>query len=160
MGHYVGQCPKKNKKNHDVSAATVEDLEFDEQFARECAFATTLYVVTPSNIIWGDIFEDDLLNHSSELEGAQTQVSWTPSLGVTGPPRTASVSELSRQRVGAGDSEHQILMRMRDRSPWRLEPHLATEMGRSGSRSTLGGSYLARGQVKDIGEISRSRYSW
>jgi hypothetical protein len=79
---------------------------------------------------------------------------------VTGPPRTTSVSELSRQRVGAGASEHHILMRRSGRAPQRLEPHLATEMGRSGSRSTSGGSYLARGQVEDLGEMSRSRYSW
>jgi hypothetical protein len=34
-------------------------------------------------------------------------------------------------------------------APRRLEPHLASEMGRSGSRSTSDGSYLARGQVDD-----------
>jgi hypothetical protein len=59
MGHYAGQCPKKKKKKHDVSAATAEELEFDEQFVRECAFATTLFVVTPSNIRWGDRVEED-----------------------------------------------------------------------------------------------------
>jgi hypothetical protein len=108
LGHYAGQCPKKNKKKHDVLAATTEELEFDEQFARECAFTTSLLVVTPSNIIWGDRVEDELLNHSSDSEGAQTQVSWTPySEGVTGPPRTTSVSEFLRQRVGAGASKNQ-----------------------------------------------------
>jgi hypothetical protein len=76
---------------------TSEELEFNEQFARECASMTTLSVVTPSTIIWGDRVEDDLLNHSSDSEGAQTQVSWTPySEGVTGPPRTTSISDLSR----------------------------------------------------------------
>jgi hypothetical protein len=50
MGHYAGQCLKKKKKQHDVSAVKTEELEFDEQFARECAFTTTLYVITPSNI--------------------------------------------------------------------------------------------------------------
>jgi hypothetical protein len=120
-----------------------------------------LSVITPSIIRWGDRVEDDLLTHSSDSEGAQTQVSWTPySEGVTGPPRTTLVSELPRQRVGAGASEHQILMRRSDMAPRRLEPHLATEMGISGSRSTSGGSYLARGQVDDLGEILRSRYSW
>jgi hypothetical protein len=40
MGHYAGQCPKKKKKKQqDDSAATTEELEFDTQFARECAFA-------------------------------------------------------------------------------------------------------------------------
>jgi hypothetical protein len=75
---------------------TTEKVEFDEKFVRECAFVTTLSVVTPSNIRWGDRFEEDLLTHSSELEGALTQVSWTPSLGVTGPPGTASVLDLLR----------------------------------------------------------------
>ena len=100
------------------------------------------------------------MTHSSDSEGAKTQSSWTPSSGVTGPLGTASVSELSRQRVGAGASEHQRLMRRSNRALHRLEPHLATETGRSGSGSTSGGSYLARGQVEDLGEMPRSRYSW
>jgi hypothetical protein len=155
------QCPKKKKKQQDVSTTTTEELEFDTQFARECAFTSSLFVVTPSSIRWGDRVEDDLLTHSSDSEGAQTQVSSTPSSeGVTGPPGTTSVSELSRQRVGARASKNQRLMRRRGRAPWRLEPHLATETGRSGSGSTSGGSYLARGQVEDLGEMPRSRYSW
>jgi hypothetical protein len=160
MGHYAGKCPKKMKNMQDVSTTTKEELEFDEQFARECAFPTTLSVVTPSHIKWGDRVEDDLLTHISDSEGAQTQFSSTQSSGVNGPPGTTSVSELSRQRVGAGASEHQILMRRSDRAPWRLEPHLTMEMGRSGFGSTSGGSYLARGQVEDLREMSSSRYSW
>jgi hypothetical protein len=78
---------------------------------------------------------------------------------VNGPPQTSSISELSRQRVGAGASEHQIFMKRRDRAPQRLEPHLATKMDISGSGSTSGGSYMAIGQVDDIGEMSRSRCS-
>jgi hypothetical protein len=101
------------------------------------------------------------LTHSSDSEGDQTQFPWTPSKWVTGPPRIASVSELSsRQRVSATASEHQRLMRRSDKAPRRLEPHLALETSRSGSRSTSGGSYLARGQVEDLGEMSRSKYSW
>jgi hypothetical protein len=73
MGHYAGQCPKKKKKQQDVSAATTEELEFDTQFARECAFTSSLSVVTPSNIRWGDRVEDDLLTHISDSKGAQTQ---------------------------------------------------------------------------------------
>jgi hypothetical protein len=72
MGHYAGQCPKKKKKQQDVSAATTKELEFGEQFARECAFMTTLSVVTPSNIRWGDRVGEDLLIHSSDSIGAQT----------------------------------------------------------------------------------------
>jgi hypothetical protein len=161
MGHYVGQCPKNKKQQQDVSAATTKELEFDTKFARECAFTSSLSFVTPSNIRWGDRVEDDLLTHSSDSEGDQTQVSSTPSLeGVTDPPRTTSVSELSRQRIGAGASEHQRLMRRSRRAPRRLEPHLATETGRSGSGSTSRGSYLVRGQVEDLGEMPRSKYSW
>jgi hypothetical protein len=92
MGHYAGQCPKKKKKQQDVSAVTIEELELDEQFARECAFSTTLSVVTPSSIRWGDKVEEDLLTHSSDSEGAQAQFSWTPSSGVTGPPRSTQDS--------------------------------------------------------------------
>jgi hypothetical protein len=68
---------------------------------------TTLSVVTPSNIIWGDIVEEDRLNLSSDLEEAQTEVSSTPSLeGVTSPPGTTSVSELLKHRVGGGASKN------------------------------------------------------
>ena len=49
MGHYVGQCPKKKKKQQDVSAATTEEIEFSDQFARECAFMNTLFAIKPSN---------------------------------------------------------------------------------------------------------------
>jgi hypothetical protein len=95
IGHYAGQCPKKKKKQQDDSRSTTKELEFDAQFVRESAFATSLSVVTPSNIKWGDRVEEDLLTHSSDSEGAQTEVSSTPSSeGVTGPPRTTSVSEL------------------------------------------------------------------
>ena len=96
---------------------TTEELEFDTQFARECAFTTCLSVVTPSSVRWIDRVEEDLLTHSSDSEGAQTHFSWTPSSGVISPPRTALVSELSRQRVGAGASEHQRLMRRSSRAP-------------------------------------------
>jgi hypothetical protein len=94
MGHYTGQCPKKKKKKkQDGSLAITEEIEFNEKFARECAFVTTLYVVTPSNIRWGDKVEEDRLTHSSDSEGDQTQCPWTPSSEwVTGPPRIASIS--------------------------------------------------------------------
>jgi hypothetical protein len=108
MGHYAGHCPKKKKKKkkkkQDDSTTTTEELEFDTQFARECAFATSLSAVRPSSVRWGDRVED-LLTHSSDSEGGQTQFSWTPSSGVTGPPGTTLVSELPRQRVGAGASD-------------------------------------------------------
>jgi hypothetical protein len=95
------------------------------------------------------------LIQSIDSEGAQTQFTRTPSLGVTDPPGTASISKLPRQRVGAGASKHQRLMRRRSKAPQRLEPHLAMETSRSGSRSTSSGSHLMRGQVEDLGEIPR-----
>jgi hypothetical protein len=90
MGHCVEQCPKKKKKTkQDDTATTAEELEFDTQFARESAFASSLSVVTPSNVRWGDRVEEDLLTRNSDSEGAQTQFSWTPSSGVTSPPGTS-----------------------------------------------------------------------
>jgi hypothetical protein len=100
------------------------------------------------------------LTQSSDSEGAQTQFLRTPFSGVTGPPGTTLVSDLLRQRVGAVASEHRRLMRRSNRAPQRLERHLATETRRSGSGSTSGGSHLVRGQVEDLGEMPRSRYSW
>jgi hypothetical protein len=151
MGHYAGQCPKKKKKKQqDGSAATAEEIEFSDQFARECAFITTLSTITPSSISWGDRVDEDRLTHSSDSEGDQTQCPWTDSEWVTGPPSIATVSEQpSRQRVGATASVHQRMMRRSSRASQRLEPHMAYETGRSGSGSTSGGSDLARGQVDD-----------
>jgi hypothetical protein len=55
MGHYAGQCPKKKKKKQqDGSAATTEEMDFSDQFARECAVIATLSTITPSSISWGD----------------------------------------------------------------------------------------------------------
>jgi hypothetical protein len=59
MGHYAGLCPKKKNKQQDVSAATAEEIEFSDQFARECAFVTTLSAITPSSTSWGDRVEED-----------------------------------------------------------------------------------------------------
>jgi hypothetical protein len=117
---------------------------------RECAFVTTLSIVTPSNIRWGDKVDEDRLTHNSDLEGDQTQCPWPSSEWVTGPPKIAIVSEQpSRQRVGATTSEHQRLMRRSSRAPQRLELNLASETGRSSSGSTSSGSYMVRGQVDD-----------
>jgi hypothetical protein len=97
MGHYAGQCPKKNKTQQDVSARTSEEIEFSDQFVRECVFVSTLSVVTPSNIRWGNRVDEDRLNHNSDSEGDETQCPWTSSKWVIGPPRIATVSEqLSR----------------------------------------------------------------
>jgi hypothetical protein len=131
-------------------STTTEEIEFEEKFARECAFITTLSAITPSNISWGDRVDEDRLTHNSDSEGDQTQCPWTSSEWVIGPPSIATVSEQSsRQRVGATASVHQRMMRRSSRAPQRLEPHIASETGRSGSGSTSGGGDLARGQVDD-----------
>ena len=65
MGHYAGQCPKKKKKKKDDSTVTTEEIKFIAQYERECAFINSLPVVTPSNDMWGDRVEEDLLTHSS-----------------------------------------------------------------------------------------------
>jgi hypothetical protein len=149
MGHYAGQCPKKKKKQ-DVSAPTLEDIEFSDQFARECPFVTTLFAITPSSTRWGDRVEEDRPTHSSDSEGNDNQCPGTSSESVTGPPNIATVLEQpSRQRVGATASVHQRLMRRSNRAPRRLEPHIAFETGRPGFGSTSGGGDLARGQVHD-----------
>jgi hypothetical protein len=107
MGHYARQCPKMKKKQQDVSAATSEEIEFSDQFARECAFVTTLSVITPSSTRWGDRVEEDQLTHSSDLEGDDTQCPWTSSEWVTGLPSIATISDQSsRQRVGVIASVH------------------------------------------------------
>jgi hypothetical protein len=155
MDHYARQCPKKKKKKQDGTAATTEE-EFNAQFARECAFVSCCSsIYTPSSVRWRDRVDEDLLTQSIDSEGAQTQFLRTPSSGVTGPPMTVLVSELSRQRVGARASEHHRLMR--SRAPQRLETHLAMETSRSSTDSTSGGSHLVRGQVEDLGEMRRER---
>jgi hypothetical protein len=53
----------------DGSAATAEEMEFSDQFARECAFIATLSTITPSSISWGDRVDEDRLTHSSDSEG-------------------------------------------------------------------------------------------
>ena len=71
MGHYAGQCPKrKKKKQQDGMAVTIEEEEFDAQFARECAFVSYLSADTPSSVRWGDRVEEELLTHSCDSEGA------------------------------------------------------------------------------------------
>jgi hypothetical protein len=51
--------------------------------------------------------------------------------------------------VGATALGNQKMMRRINRAPQRLELHIASQMGRSVSESTLGGGDLARGQVDD-----------
>jgi hypothetical protein len=159
MGHYAGQCPKKKKQ--DGMAATAEEVEFTTQFERECAFVICcLSIDTPSGGWCADRVEEIPQIESVLSRGTQTQFSRTPYSGVTGPPRTASVSEFpSRQTISAGSSEHQRLM-SGSRAPERFDSHLAMETSRSASVSTSCGSHLVRDQVEDLGDMPRSRYSW
>jgi hypothetical protein len=95
MGHYAEQCPKKKKTQRYVSAGTIEEIEFNDQFVRECAFVTTLSSITPSSTRWGDRVKEDRLTHSIDSGGDETQCPWTSSEWVTGPPGIATVSEQS-----------------------------------------------------------------
>jgi hypothetical protein len=119
-----------------------------------------LSVDAPSDSRWANRVEEVPLTRSIDSEGAQTQLSRTLSSGVTGPPRTASISELSSiHLVGAEASKHQRLM-SGSRVPERLEPHLVMETSKLALGSTSGGSHLVRDQVEDLGEMPRSKYSW
>jgi hypothetical protein len=69
--------PRRRRSNRVGSVATTEEIEFEEKFARECAFVTTLSVVTPSNIRWGDRVDEDRLTHNNDSEGEKTQCPWT-----------------------------------------------------------------------------------
>jgi hypothetical protein len=140
---------------------TVKEIEFEEKFARECAFITTLSAITPSSTRWGDRVDEDRLTHNSDSEGDRTQCPWTSSEWVTGPPSIATVSEKSsRQRVGAIASMHQRLMGRSIRAPRKLEPHIVSERSKLGSGSTSNGGDLARGQVYTLGERPRGGDSW
>jgi hypothetical protein len=121
------------------------------QFERECAFiGCCLSVETPSNGWCTDRVEEVPQIESVVSHGTQTQLWSTPFSGVTGPPGTTSVSELSsRQTVGAGASEHQRLMSV-SRAPERLESHLAMETSISVSDSSSGGRPLVRDQGEDL----------
>jgi hypothetical protein len=52
---------------------TAEEIEFSDQFSRECAFLTTLSAITPSSTRWVDRVEEDRLMHNSDSEGDQSQ---------------------------------------------------------------------------------------
>jgi hypothetical protein len=43
FGHYVGQCPNRKKKKGGT-AATTEEIDFQTQFQRECAFLMLEYI--------------------------------------------------------------------------------------------------------------------
>jgi hypothetical protein len=101
-----------------VLAATTEEIEFEEKFAREFAFITTLSAITPSSLSWGDRVDEDRLTHNNDSEGDDTHCPWTTSEWVTCPPSIAPVSEEPRrQRVGATTSVDQRMMRRSSRAP-------------------------------------------
>jgi hypothetical protein len=160
MGHYVGQCPKKKKKQ-DGTATTTEEEEFTALFERECAFmGCCLTVETPSSSWCVDRVEEVPQIQSVAAQGTQTQLSSTSYSGVTGPPGTTSVSELSSiQTIGADASgpqttlqrsvgEPQRLVR-ESRAPERFGSHLAMETSISVSDSSSGG------KVEIFGEMPR-----
>jgi hypothetical protein len=51
FGHYAGQCPNKKKKKGGT-AATIEEIDFQTQFQRECAFLICCASVELALSIW------------------------------------------------------------------------------------------------------------
>jgi hypothetical protein len=51
MGHYVGQCPNRKKKKGGTTTTT-DEVEFQAQFERECAFLICCTLVETTPRIW------------------------------------------------------------------------------------------------------------
>jgi hypothetical protein len=52
MGHYVGQCPNRQKKRSGGTTTTTDEEEFTTQFERECAFLICCTTVETTPNIW------------------------------------------------------------------------------------------------------------
>jgi hypothetical protein len=52
MGHYVGQCPNRQKKRSGGTTSTTDEEEFTAQFERECAFLICCASVETTCSIW------------------------------------------------------------------------------------------------------------
>jgi hypothetical protein len=51
MGHYVGQCPNRKKKQGGTTASAKED-EFTSQFEREMSFLVSLSTIETPSSVW------------------------------------------------------------------------------------------------------------
>jgi hypothetical protein len=51
FGHYAGQCSNRKKKKGGT-AATIEEIDFQTQFQRECALLTCCTSVETTPCIW------------------------------------------------------------------------------------------------------------
>jgi hypothetical protein len=64
FGHYVGQCPNKKKKKGGT-AATAEEIDFQTQFQRECAFLICCTSVETASSIW--YIDSEASSHMTSL---------------------------------------------------------------------------------------------
>jgi hypothetical protein len=97
FGHYAGQCPnRKNKKGG--TAATAEEIDFQTQFQRECAFLISCTSVEMAPSIWyidsgASSHMTRLREHVSDLK--DTEVSIEISLGDDKVVRVAGVGTVA-----------------------------------------------------------------
>jgi hypothetical protein len=101
FGHYVGQCPNMKKKGG--TTATIEEIDFQTQFQRECAFLVCYTSVETSPSIWyidsgASSHMTRLREHFSDLR--DTEVRIKISLGDDRVVRDAGVGTVAFKRDG------------------------------------------------------------
>jgi transposase InsO family protein len=102
FGHYVGQCPNK-KKNKGGTATTTEEIDFQKQFQRECAFLICCTSVETAPSIWyidsgASSHMIGLREHFSDLRDIEVRIEI--SLGDDRVVRVAGVGIVAFQRDG------------------------------------------------------------
>jgi putative component of toxin-antitoxin plasmid stabilization module len=102
FGHYVGQCPNRKKKKGGT-AATVEELEFQTQFQRECAFLIRCTSIETAPCIW--YIDSEASSHMTNFQEyfsdlRDSEVRIEISLGDDRVVRVARVGTLAFQRDG------------------------------------------------------------
>jgi hypothetical protein len=102
FGHYAGQCPNRKKKKGGT-AATTEEIDFQTQFQRECAFLICCTSVETTPSIWyidsgASSHMTGFREHFSDLR--DTEVRIEISLGDDRVVRVAGVGTVAFQRDG------------------------------------------------------------
>jgi hypothetical protein len=102
IGHYAGQCPNRKKKKGGT-AATAEEIDFQTQFQRECAFLVCCTSVETTPSIW--YIDSGALSHMTGLREhfsdlKDTEVRIEISLGDARVVRVAGVGTVAFQRDG------------------------------------------------------------
>jgi hypothetical protein len=102
FGHYAGQCPNRKKKKGGT-AATVEEIDFQTQFQRECAFLICCTSVETAPSIWyidsgASSHMTRIREHFSDLRDNEVRIEI--SLGDDRVVRVAGVGTVAFQRDG------------------------------------------------------------